>query len=194
MTDEKHPWEQLEGEPSRWFQRFSAFRVMGPGRTVKGAEDAERATAGKIGQKNYTSGAWSRAVEKWNWRARADAWDRWVIEQADAKWKAEMMGEAELLGRLSQMARGNIHEFVELNNDGQIFSVKIDELERRGYMVRKISTSKKTDSVSVEMYDAQEAMAMIGKHLKLFTNQVDVTSGGEPLTVKVIKGVSMDDL
>ena len=33
--------------------------------------------------------------------------------------------------------------------------------------------------VEVELYDAQAALALIGKHHKLFGDQVDVTSGGE---------------
>ena len=171
MFDEKAPWEQQDGEPNRWFQRFSAFRLLGPGRTVIGANNQEREKKGKPKQVN-TPGSWSKAATQWRWYERANAWDSDVIAQADKQWRKDIMGEAELLSRLSQMGRANIDDFIGLAKDGHITSIKLDELKKRGYLVKKISSSEgKTNSISVELYDAQSAMGMIGKHLKLFIDK-----------------------
>jgi hypothetical protein len=38
----------------------------------------------------------------------------------------------------------------------------------------------------IELYDAQAAKVHLGKHLKLFTDQVDITSGGRRIVVDML--------
>ena len=59
-------WDQLPGEPNRWYGRFQVFLRQGPARTLKSA-----ATACGRGE----SGGWSSQSRTWHWHERAAAWD-----------------------------------------------------------------------------------------------------------------------
>ena len=70
---ERKPWDQMEGEPDRWYGRFKVYLDLGPARTL-------RAAAAVIGRQTrgepFTrSGYWSYHARRWYWRARAHAWD-----------------------------------------------------------------------------------------------------------------------
>ena len=167
--DENHLWDRQEEEPSRWYQRFNAYRLAGPGRSIEAVYRAEcEARRNKVKRPSHV---WYDNAERWSWKARAQAWDQHLADEVELKWREQVMGEAELLARLSQMARVNIGDFVYLDHDGHIGNINQDAIDERGHLVKKISSSEgKTSSISVEMYDAQQAMQLLGKHLKLFTN------------------------
>ena len=68
------PWLMLPDEPARWFARFEAYVALGPGRTVLGVYNAERAAAGKPPAKSLP-GAWQQALGQFCWRFRAECYD-----------------------------------------------------------------------------------------------------------------------
>lgn len=176
MTEEVHyPWERQDGESSRWFQRFEAFRLMGVSRSLLGAVNQEKDRNGQKRTKNAST-SWRNACDTWNWRARAIAWDQYVIARTEAaieeRWHAEIMGRTETLGRMSEMGRVNIYDFVELGEDGHITGLKKEALEKFGYLVKKITSSEgKTNSIGIEMYGGQSAIEWIGKHLGLVNDR-----------------------
>ena len=70
--DEREFWEQLPGETPRAFAAFSFYRDMPPDR--RGIRKCaltyyDSRTAAKVG-------LWFRWSSKYNWVARAEAWDR----------------------------------------------------------------------------------------------------------------------
>ena len=105
MTDERMPWDQQEGEPNRWFQRFNAYRLMGPGRSLQGCVNAERVSKGREGPVDAPR-SWRKASEEWQWKARAQAWDQHLTKLAEAEieetWRKKIMGPDEARGRLSE--------------------------------------------------------------------------------------------
>jgi hypothetical protein len=76
-------WEQQPGEPDLWFYRFRKFLQMGTTRTVMGAFNADLEERGKPKQPR-PSGAWSRAADEFEWRARAAAFDAYQFAQSEA--------------------------------------------------------------------------------------------------------------
>lgn len=64
------------------------------------------------------SGAWRRAAAEWDWRARAEAWDRHLTNLAnaeiEAKWGSRIMGKAEALGRMSEFGRNDVRNFFKV--------------------------------------------------------------------------------
>ncbi len=79
------PWDQLPGEPDRWFLMFQRYYIpQGIRRTIKGAVEAYCAAERphrldpKTGKLPYagTPRAWSENAFKWNWKERAIAWDK----------------------------------------------------------------------------------------------------------------------
>lgn len=60
------PWDQLPGEPNRWYERFQVFLGLGPTRTVAAAA---RACA------RSRDSHWGDQARIWHWRERAVGWD-----------------------------------------------------------------------------------------------------------------------
>jgi phage terminase large subunit len=122
--DERKPWEQMEGESSRWFQRFNAFRLMGPGRSILAVYLAEwrvrQEKAGKSSQNQptRTPGSWSKQAKADQWHERAVAWDQHLTNLAEAeveeRWRSKIMGSVEARGRMSEFGRNDIRPFFKI--------------------------------------------------------------------------------
>lgn len=82
------------------------------------------------------------------------------------------MSADEVLTRLSGHARGSISAFIATSDDGTPngFSLKDD---RPLHLVKKVTVTDK--GWSFEMYDAQAALGLLGKHHALFTDRTEVT-------------------
>jgi hypothetical protein len=46
LTGKSDAWERQPGEPNRWFERFDAYRLAGPARSLLGSVNAERLARG----------------------------------------------------------------------------------------------------------------------------------------------------
>jgi hypothetical protein len=70
---ERKPWDQMESEPDMWYGRFQVYLELGITRTLKAAP----AAAGRRvrGEPFAWSSEWANHVRRWQWRARAQAWD-----------------------------------------------------------------------------------------------------------------------
>lgn len=114
MTDEIHPWDQQDGEPNRWFQRFNVFRLQGPGRSIESVWRNEA----RRGKGKRPSATWYERVKEFNWFARADMWDKYMVDQADAEvdalWRSKIMGKTEAIGRMSEFGRNDIRKFFKV--------------------------------------------------------------------------------
>ncbi len=77
-------WERMENEPTKWYNRFERYRLMGSNRSVLATYHAESANNGNGRQKGLTPGSWSINADKWNWKARAEAWDMLEVERKAA--------------------------------------------------------------------------------------------------------------
>jgi phage terminase small subunit len=96
------------------------------------------------------------------------------------------MTASEVMIRLSDMARGDMGDFLDIGPMG--FVVDLNEAKKRGLtkLIKKVklrtqtSVSKEgieteTHDMEIELYDAQSALVHNGKHLKLFTDQVQIS-------------------
>lgn len=84
-------WEQREGEPALWFERFTRLRLMAASeRSYDAAYRAElktRESKGGQGKQKATfpraSRHWSDNAKKWDWATRLAAWDKhWIALEA----------------------------------------------------------------------------------------------------------------
>lgn len=97
------------------------------------------------------------------------------------------MSADEVLTRLTAHARGSIGAFVSTDEDGTPngFSLKED---RPLHLVKKVSVTDK--GWSFEMYDAQAALALLGKHHGLFVDRTELTGkDGNPIEAKFINAL-----
>ncbi len=104
------------------------------------------------------------------------------------------IGADEVLKLLADMARGDMGEFLDVSGMG--FNLDLQDAKARGltklikkvkqrtttYLAKKESEEdREVHDLEIELYDAQAALEKIGRHLDLFPNKMDVTSGGEKL-------------
>lgn len=102
----------------------------------------------------------------------------------DAALAEAAMPASEVLARLTAQARGTMADVLRPRGRGYGIDFKAAEENGALDLVKKYT---KTDrGVSVELYDAQAALALLGKHHKLFVERTEVTGkDGDPLIVRV---------
>lgn len=106
-----------------------------------------------------------------------------IAKRIAERFQAKIMTADEVLSRLSGMARANISEFV--TDTG---AIDWDRVRKQGYLVKRI-VHRKDQQSQIELHDAQSALALVGKHLRLFverTENIDLTS----LTVAQLERIS----
>ncbi len=96
------PWDPLPGESPKAYVAFCLYRDMGPGRCLDQASHAyhqQQRVRTPTGRQPRASGAIRRWAQRWNWSARAQAWDQ-ELERAkrSKQLKAvEEMGERHVM-------------------------------------------------------------------------------------------------
>lgn len=111
--------------------------------------------------------------------------DRLLGEQA--------MGRNEVLARLAAEGRGDMRDFIGLNSqalkkhpDGALIkkyknTINTTTVTTHDPEGNPVVEKKTEEKVELELYDAQAAKIQIGRHLKLFTDNFDHTTGGDKL-------------
>lgn len=140
--------------------------------------------------------------DAYTWKQRAEARDDHLTSIAnaavEAQWIKEAMGATEVLGRLAQQGRINIAEFFTVKDvpfrDGegefvrdaddnimtqQVHEINWETVNRYGHLVKSITPTRY--GPKLELHDGQAALVHTGKALKLFTDNIDLTSAGKPL-------------
>lgn len=105
------------------------------------------------------------------------------------------MSADEVLKLLADMARGDMGDFIDASGVG--FSLDMKAAKEKGItkLIKKVKQKTTTfiakkeseedrevHELEIELYDAQSALEKIGKHHRLFTDSVDLTTGGKPLS------------
>jgi phage terminase small subunit len=97
----------------------------------------------------------------------------------------------EVLVRLSYQARASIGDFITFDKrGGWRFDIAAAQKADALGLIKKLRRAA-DGSVEIELYDAQAALEKLGRHHRLFTEQVDVTSAGQRIKGYVM--VSPDD-
>ena len=104
----------------------------------------------------------------------------YIKEEIHKRLSAKAMGADEVLMRLAEQARADVGHFFQQSEDGK--SIVVDwlmVLGGKGHLIRSISFTK--TGPRIELYDAQSALAHLGKHHGLFTDKLDLTTKGEKI-------------
>jgi len=99
----------------------------------------------------------------------------------------------EVLRRLGDIARTDLGPYIESDSMGRV-GVDIEGLKKAGltHLIKGITPTK--HGARIEFHDAAQALQLIGKHHKLFTEKHEVTGAdGEPL-FQDVSGVDFDKL
>src|SRR3990172_303869 len=84
------PWDRLDGETNRWWQRFGRFRLLGPDRSILAVFNEWRLAKSREVSRSAPK-TWRTAADRWRWRERAEAWDESLRAPAAAAAEAERL-------------------------------------------------------------------------------------------------------
>jgi phage terminase small subunit len=125
-----------------------------------------------------------------------------ILERVNERMKERAMGADEVLARLADQARATQYSFIVIKNDGAVFfNFNDPEAKKHLHLIKKIKTkrTRRTEGhgktaeewedewVEVELYDAQAALALLARHHKLLTDQVNLNLNDTKITVKLVK-------
>ena len=101
----------------------------------------------------------------------------------------------EVVTRLTEHARGSLAPFMRVSLTGDLKGFDLSD-DKPLHLLHKVSVTKRTygdvteETVAIERYNAQTALTLLGKHHKLFTDNVALSG---QLGVKTYQTVSPDD-
>lgn len=164
------PWdrernEDGELEPMLWFSRLDQFyRPLGPERSIHRAYNDWRRIEKDREPSSMTPLAWSGAAKRWNWKERAEAWDRaqmlrrWETEQEaiDAMTKRHLriaMGLQSAGGRSLRMLTEALQE-----GGARLSSGEIRHYLREGIELERITRGLPTELVDIMMKSDEELL------------------------------------
>jgi hypothetical protein len=130
---------------------------------------------------------------KFHWQARIGRQTEIDNEIALEQYRQRHMTGPEVIARLSDMGRADMAEFADVRSPADL------EGKLNSHVIRKITVNARqhkdgtiTAKTTIELHDAQGALEKLARHLGLFEGAGE--SEDKPLVIKVLKGVSMDDL
>ena len=182
-----NPWDRQRDEsgdlePNLWFDRLTKFRLMGPGRSLLECVNRVRDEKGQK-RSNIVPGSWRRASERWDWHARAEAWDEAERQRIEAEFKADCDTWRANRFRNANRLREKAEALLAFPVTKQTRAGE-DEDGSKIYIIEPVSSSTLKDAASV--LKAADELARITTRETLPKTETDLTSGGEKLTLKVI--------
>lgn len=119
-----------------------------------------------------------------------------IAKAISERLSAQAMTADEVLHRLADQARASMSDFVRFNDNAEpVFDLQAASMMGKLHLAKKLKTKTRSWSeptinvtngeiesrevtetaIEFELYDAQSALALIGKHHKLFSESVEVT-------------------
>lgn len=138
----------------------------------------------------WTLSDWSL---KKQWQVRIARQTEIDNEIALEQYRQRHMTGPEVIARLSDMGRADMAEFADVRSPADLESkLNSHVVKRITVQARRHKDGTVTARTTIELYDAKGALDSLARHLGLFEGAGD--SEDKPLVIKVLKGVSMDDL
>ncbi len=164
------PWDQEPGEPTKHFDRFVRYKLIGPDRTLYSAYNQFKARGGSEGRVFAVPGAWRKIAKQWRWQERAEAWDAEQRRVEEAKWQARRaeLREQEwgtatlLLDKVARMLSFPVEQTTRsvTSADGQTINTTIINPARWSFAdaARLLDASSKVRRLAAEMETSHDVI------------------------------------
>lgn len=109
-----------------------------------------------------------------------------VQAQIDARLNEAALSTNQILARLSDIATADLGDFVKIESEnGWSLDLKKAKRARRTHLIKKLKMGQY--GPEIELHSPLDALEKLGKYRKLFTDKVDVTSGGQVVGVQFVE-------
>jgi hypothetical protein len=180
----------MDDEPHLWFQRFDAYRLLGPSRALIDALNNEKDAKGRE-RAQRAPGSWRRIATIWQWSIRAEAWDEVERKRVEAEWEQRRFEQREREWRLGTKMQERAMQALEIgivyDDDDGIMGVKLPDLKASdipkmadtGSKLARLATGEPTAHVQVD--DAASARERLAGLLnRLAATDAAPDDPGEP--------------
>jgi phage terminase small subunit len=100
-----------------------------------------------------------------------------IKAEIDKRLTEMTMSAAEVLKRLSDMARADMSDYVDIKDGKTTLNLAKAKEDGKLHLIKSISPT--AHGLRVDLHDAQTALEKIGKYHKLFTENVDLNVTGK---------------
>jgi phage terminase small subunit len=108
-----------------------------------------------------------------------------IASEIEAEFRRRTIGLDEVLVRLSEQATANVGDFIVVNPDGDRIAFNPEMLRENGRLIKRVRANttvkysqsgdqSEYTSLDIELYDAQHALEVIGRHMGLVSGRVEV--------------------
>ena len=109
-----------------------------------------------------------------------------IQSAVEAEFRRRSVSVDEIVARLFEQATANVGDFIVVNPDGDRIAFSPEMLKEHGRLVKRVraKTTVKFDSkgdqieyttLELELYDAQKALEILGKHLGMISGRLEVS-------------------
>lgn len=116
-----------------------------------------------------------------------------IAKKIKARLDESAMSANEALGRLADMARSDIGDFIKVDPESGDFILNWKGAKGKTHLIK--SAKHTAHGFAIELHDPQAAIDKILKAGGEYTQHVDVTSGGEPIKTNtiIVREIVTDD-
>lgn len=220
--DPEAPLSRIKGESKKAHSAFMGYFLAGAARTLRDLHQKYQTQSDRYEQQEIEGDEGEQqdnnepATEKppttswWtvgNW-SKNNHWQARIAQQvandnaiALEEYRRRHMSKEEVIARLSAMARGDMGDFAAVRAQADLADHPKSELVKKivqhyTQTTRGQGKNEQTEikaRIALDLHDAQKALEDLAKIYGLFEKETG-SSEEKPLVIKVIKGVSMDDL
>lgn len=181
------PLKRVKGESAKSHSALMDYWTMGAGRSLQKLLDiylqnlSNDPPTKPPTTKFNTLGTWSH---KNSWQARIARQKEIDDAISLEKFRERHMGEAEVMARLADQARGDMATFADVRYPDDLKELAASPLVKKLTIIeRQTKDGSEIVKTTIELYDAQKALELIGKDYGRFKDRLDITSGDEPFSI-----------
>lgn len=127
-----------------------------------------------------------------------------IHEALEARAERTEITADRVLEELGKLAFSNIGDYHRISDEGEPYidltdltrdqMAALTELQVDDYTEGRGNDSRDVRRVKIKLADKKAALELLGKHLKLWTDKIDVTSGGKELKGLTAERARLEDL